>query len=129
MGARGGDARAASPHVPPDLRLQGPAVCLYSPTPRRLPPSPFEERSEIMKAIKKNLALAALAALLAVPAAQTVFAQDKQAEKHETEVPKIPVDPNANQLSPEEKAAGWKLLFNGKDTEGWHSFRRQDVRP
>jgi hypothetical protein len=83
-----------------------------------------------MKAIKKNLALAALAALLCVPAAQTIFAQEKQAtEKHETEMPKIPVDPNANQLSSEEKAAGWKLLFNGKDTDGWHSFRRQDVRP
>src|ERR1043166_7565421 len=24
-----------------------------------------------------------------------------------------------NELSPEEKAAGWKLLFNGKDLEGW----------
>jgi len=79
-----------------------------------------------MKAIKKNLALAALAALLAVPAAQTLFAQEKHAE---TPAPQIPIDPNANQLTSDEKAAGWKLLFNGKDTEGWHSFRRKDVRP
>ncbi len=29
------------------------------------------------------------------------------------------------QLSPEEKAAGWKLLFNGKDLTGWRSFNKQ----
>lgn len=34
-----------------------------------------------------------------------------------------------NLLTEEEKAAGWKLLFNGRDLEGWHNFRRQDVRP
>lgn len=30
--------------------------------------------------------------------------------------------PPANQLTAEEKAAGWKLLFDGKTTQGWHSF-------
>jgi hypothetical protein len=34
-----------------------------------------------------------------------------------------------NTLTEEEKAAGWKLLFNGADLAGWHNFRRQDVRP
>ncbi len=34
-----------------------------------------------------------------------------------------------NTLTDEEKAAGWKLLFNGTDFAGWHNFRRQDVRP
>ncbi|HSU53651.1 MAG TPA: family 16 glycoside hydrolase [Candidatus Dormibacteraeota bacterium] len=34
-----------------------------------------------------------------------------------------------NTLSQADKAAGWKLLFDGKDLEGWHSFKRQDVRP
>lgn len=30
----------------------------------------------------------------------------------------------ANQLSAEEKAAGWKLLFDGETPGGWHSFKR-----
>jgi hypothetical protein len=34
-----------------------------------------------------------------------------------------------NVLTDEEKAAGWKLLFNGTDLAGWHNFRRQDIRP
>jgi hypothetical protein len=34
-----------------------------------------------------------------------------------------------NVLTEAEKAAGWKLLFNGKNLDGWHNFRRDDVRP
>ena len=30
-----------------------------------------------------------------------------------------------NQLTPEEQAAGWKLLFDGKTTQGWRSYRKQ----
>jgi hypothetical protein len=30
-----------------------------------------------------------------------------------------------NQLTPEEKAAGWRLLFDGKTTAGWRSFKKQ----
>ena len=29
-----------------------------------------------------------------------------------------------NQLSTEEQATGWKLLFDGQTTRGWHSFKR-----
>jgi len=36
---------------------------------------------------------------------------------------------NPNTLTDAEKAAGWKLLFNGKDFTGWHNFKRDDVRP
>jgi Domain of Unknown Function (DUF1080)/Peptidase of plants and bacteria len=34
-----------------------------------------------------------------------------------------------NVLTDAEKAAGWKLLFNGADLAGWHSFKRDGVRP
>ena len=34
-----------------------------------------------------------------------------------------------NTLSEQEKAAGWQLLFNGKDFSGWHNFKRDGVRP
>ena len=30
-----------------------------------------------------------------------------------------------NELSPAEKKAGWKLLFDGKTTTGWRSFKKQ----
>jgi hypothetical protein len=29
-----------------------------------------------------------------------------------------------NELTPEEKAQGWQLLFDGKTTKGWHSFKK-----
>lgn len=34
-----------------------------------------------------------------------------------------------NKLTPEEKAAGWQLLFDGTDFNGWHNFKREGVRP
>lgn len=34
---------------------------------------------------------------------------------------------NANQLTKAEKAAGWKLLFDGKSFAGWRGFHSQDV--
>jgi len=38
-------------------------------------------------------------------------------------------DGQLNALTEAEKAAGWKLLFNGKDHSGWHNFKREGVRP
>lgn len=32
---------------------------------------------------------------------------------------------NTNQLSDQELASGWKLLFDGKTTDGWRSFKKQ----
>jgi hypothetical protein len=34
-----------------------------------------------------------------------------------------------NTLSNEEKQAGWKLLFDGKSFDGWHTFQMDGVRP
>jgi hypothetical protein len=36
---------------------------------------------------------------------------------------------SVNQLTDDEKKAGWKLLFDGKSFDGWHNFKRDDVRP
>lgn len=35
----------------------------------------------------------------------------------------------ANTLSDAEKKAGWQLLFNGQNFDGWHNFKREGVRP
>jgi hypothetical protein len=32
-----------------------------------------------------------------------------------------------NQLTAEERAAGWKLLFDGKSLNGWRGFKKQDA--
>jgi len=32
-----------------------------------------------------------------------------------------------NTLTPQEKADGWKLLFNGKNLDGWHSYHEKEV--
>ena len=32
-----------------------------------------------------------------------------------------------NALSPQEAASGWRLLFDGRTTEGWRGFRRTDM--
>src|SRR5436305_13905068 len=34
-----------------------------------------------------------------------------------------------NSLTDAEKAAGWKLIFNGKDFAGWHNFKAEGVKP
>ncbi|HZM02528.1 MAG TPA: DUF1080 domain-containing protein [Candidatus Saccharimonadales bacterium] len=38
-------------------------------------------------------------------------------------------DTNINTLTDAEKAAGWQLLFDGKDFDGWHNFRSESIRP
>jgi hypothetical protein len=35
--------------------------------------------------------------------------------------------PNVNTLTDSEKAAGWKLLFDGKTTEGWRNFKKDTI--
>jgi hypothetical protein len=38
-------------------------------------------------------------------------------------------DSKPNTLTDAEKAAGWKLLFNGEELSGWHNFKKEGVRP
>ena len=39
----------------------------------------------------------------------------------------LAAEPRANQLSEAEKAAGWKLLFDGSTLKGWHSFKKKEA--
>ena len=34
-----------------------------------------------------------------------------------------------NQLTEEEKKAGWKLLFDGQTLNGWSNFKKKDIKP
>ena len=34
-----------------------------------------------------------------------------------------------NQLTPKEKADGWKLLFDGQTLNGWSNFKKKDIKP
>jgi hypothetical protein len=34
-----------------------------------------------------------------------------------------------NTLTDDEKKAGWKLLFDGRTLNGWHNFKKTDVKP
>ena len=34
-----------------------------------------------------------------------------------------------NTLTKAEKSAGWQILFNGTNFDGWHNFRQDDIRP
>lgn len=40
-----------------------------------------------------------------------------------------PEEAKLNTLTDKEKSAGWKLLFDGKSLDGWHNFKKDDVRP
>jgi len=41
----------------------------------------------------------------------------------------IPAGECRNALTPEEQAAGWRLLFDGKSLQHWRSYDREDVSP
>jgi 3-keto-disaccharide hydrolase len=40
-----------------------------------------------------------------------------------------PITQKTNTLTAAERAAGWRLLFNGTNFDGWHNFKRAGVRP
>jgi len=42
---------------------------------------------------------------------------------------RLSAEDSVNTLTPAEQQAGWKLLFDGKDFDGWHNFKGEGVRP
>lgn len=49
-------------------------------------------------------------------------AEDSQAATPTEEATSPPDTPAHNTLTAEEEAAGWRLLFDGKSTDGWHNY-------
>jgi len=41
----------------------------------------------------------------------------------------VAADSAPNSLTDTEKAAGWKLLFDGKTTNGWRNYKKPDIAP
>jgi len=41
----------------------------------------------------------------------------------------VAADSAQNTLTDAEKAAGWKLLFDGKTTNGWRNYKKPDIAP
>jgi hypothetical protein len=71
----------------------------------------------------KNRAVLAMSSLFFMAALTTIrAAQPACVEGQPTSVL-----PHVNRLTDAEKAAGWKLLFDGKTTHGWRNFKKQDV--
>ena len=73
-----------------------------------------------------KLMTAALSAVLLLPAASFLRADDVPAKPAAAEIAGAAAP---NTLTEQEKADGWKLLFDGKSLNGWHNFKKTDVRP
>jgi len=78
-----------------------------------------------MKSQKIGLALLSTA-LLASPA----WAGDNSGNNQAESSAQAEASPDSlNKLTPAEQQEGWQLLFDGKDFNGWHNFRKKDIRP
>jgi hypothetical protein len=76
-----------------------------------------------MSFLKTKLVVGALAGLCLLPAARRLAAGEPAPKADAADAAK------ANTLTEAEKAAGWKLLFDGKSLDGWHNFKKEGIRP
>jgi hypothetical protein len=83
-----------------------------------------------MSPTRKRIGIAVLAASAVLPAAGMLWGDDaaKTARSIAASASDL-ANANANKLSEEEKKAGWKLLFDGKTTDGWSNFRSDSIKP
>jgi hypothetical protein len=54
---------------------------------------------------------------------------DEWKEAMQAKVAAAAAGPAPNTLTEQEKATGWKLLFNGENLDGWHNFKSRNIRP
>jgi hypothetical protein len=72
--------------------------------------------------VKKSFNLFAIG--IALAGSMVLVACQKQAAQEETAQAAAP-----NTLTEEEKAAGWELLFNGTNLDGWKRYNRDTIGP
>jgi len=66
------------------------------------------------------------ATILALPAGLLVAALCMGGCEQPADTPRPATDPAANRLSGPESEAGWELLFNGRDLDGWRHYGSPD---
>src|SRR5690606_41956754 len=52
----------------------------------------------------------------------------KESTESDTTMEESTANDGQNQLTDQEKAEGWVLLFDGKTTQGWKGYNRDDVQ-
>src|SRR3989475_5579598 len=85
--------------------MADPCLRPYGCRPTRRPPSP-----EVTMTAARSAALAATAVLVLLPAVAPALSAQAP-----------------NTLTPAERAAGWRLLFDGKTTAGWRGFKMDSM--
>ena len=75
--------------------------------------------------MSRILLLALLLALALVPACASADEEDEPARRVRAPVPAPERAPNT--LTEEERAAGWRLLFDGATTAGWRGYRQESM--
>lgn len=83
-----------------------------------------------MISIKSTLSAAVAAGFIGVCVALLpVVAADEPAKQRDVSASAATDEAKPNTLTDEQKQAGWKLLFDGKSLDGWHTFKMEGVRP